>query len=47
MNIRNFGKLKCSDIKKIHRYFKEWRMKNQPIDVVKIVLFEAKLRGAV
>lgn len=35
MNIQIFGKAKCFDTKKAERYFKERRVKFQPVDIIK------------
>ena len=49
MNIQIFGKSKCFDTKKAERWFKERRIKFQPIDLLKFGMsggeFESVLRA--
>ena len=43
MNIQIFGKSKCFDTKKAQRYFKERRVKFQPIDLNKYGISKGEL----
>lgn len=45
MNIQIFGKSKCFDTKKAERYFKERRVKFQPIDLVKYGISKGELQS--
>ena len=43
MNIQIFGKSKCFDTKKAQRYFKEWRVKFQYVDILKYGMSRGEL----
>ena len=43
MNIQIFGKSKCFDTKKAQRYFKERRVKFQPVDLLKYGISKGEL----
>ncbi|MEG1579063.1 MAG: ArsC family transcriptional regulator, partial [Oscillospiraceae bacterium] len=45
MNLQIFGKSKCFDTKKAERYFKERRLKFQPIDLVKYGISRGELQS--
>lgn len=47
MNIQIFGKSKCFDTKKAHRYFKERRIKYQDIDLPRYGMSKGELRSVV
>ena len=45
MNIQIFGKSKCFDTKKAERYFKERRVKFQPIDLVRFGMSKGEFQS--
>lgn len=45
MNIQIFGKSKCFDTKKAERYFKERRIKFQPVDLLKYGISRGELQS--
>ncbi len=47
MNIQIFGKSKCFDTKKAERYFKERRIKFQPVDLVRYGMSRRELVSVV
>ena len=47
MNIQIFGKSKCFDTKKAQRYFKERRIKFQPIDLLRYGISRGELTSVV
>lgn len=47
MNIQIFGKSKCFDTKKAHRYFKERRVKYQEIDLPRYGMSRGEIRSVI